>query len=185
MKKKGFAIGLMLILIAVGFGGCISESPVSKGNVKFTIRTVSITSGLEIFDSLMNKTKIVTSNNSKFVIISITVENKENTMLVVQEGPLDGLKDDSGNNYYHKMYVEINGTTYSVEDIIFIHEEELFDDIVGISTDVPSNSTVLKKIVYQIPLDKKPEKLRLAYGFKENELTSVKDWYYTVLDIPI
>jgi len=185
MKKKGFAIGLMLILIALGLSGCVSESPISKGNVKFTLGKATIMSELEIFDSLMNETKTVTSNNSKFVIIPITIENKENMMLEVQEGPFDGLKDDNGNNYYHKMYVEINNSTYSVESITSIKKSELFDSGLGISTDVSPNSTVLKKIVYQIPLDRTPEKLRLAYGFKENELTSVKDWYTTILDVPI
>lgn len=106
-------------------------------------------------------------------------------MLEVQEGPLDGLNDDDGNDYYHKMYVEIKETTYSVADITSIHENELFDDIIGISTDVSPNSTVLKKIVYQIPLDKTPQKLRLAYGYKENDLASVKNWYYTIMDVPI
>jgi len=185
MKKQLMIVGIIIILLTVGLSGCIGDTPVSEGNVKFTIGTVIITSELEIYDSWTYENKTVISNNSKFVIIPIIIENKENKILEVSEGPLDGLKDDEGNDYYHKMYVEIDNSTYSVESITSIKKEELFDDIVGISTDISPNSTVLKKIVYEIPLYRTPEKLRLGYGFKENELTSVKEGYYKIMDIPI
>lgn len=184
MRGKYVIIGVVVLLITVGFSGCVSESPVSKKNVKFTIETVTITSELEIFDSWKNETITVTSNNSKFVIVPITIENKENKVLQVMEGGFTGLTDDKENGYTLKMYVEINETTYSVAKITSIHENELFDGITGISTEVSPNSTVLKKMVYQIPLDRTPEKLSLSYGFKENELTSVKDWYHTTMVIP-
>ena len=89
----------------------------------------------------------------------------------------NGLTDDEGNTFYHKMYVEINNSKYAVKTITSIDEEELFDDIVGISTEILPNSTELKKLVYEIPIDREPEKLRLSYGFKANELTNVEKWY--------
>lgn len=183
MNRRVSIIGITLVLVAVGLSGCVSESPISKGNVKFTIEDVTITSELEIHDSWTNETKTVESNNSKFVIISVIIENKEDEILEVQESFLDGLTDDEDNNYYHKMYVEINDSTYSVADITPINESELFESIIGISTDVPPNSTVLKKIVYEIPLDREPKKLRLGYGFKANELTSVERWFSTEMNI--
>ena len=185
MKRNSLIVWIMLVLTVTVFSGCVSESPVSKGNVKFTIDEVTITSELEIYDSWTNETETVISNNSKFVIISVTIENKENEILEVQEGPFDGLTDDEGNDYYHEMYVEINETMYSVEDITSINESELFDGGLGISTDISPNSTVLKKIVYQIPIDREPKKLRLGYGFKANEFTSVERWYSTEMNIPI
>jgi hypothetical protein len=185
MKKKGLVVGLVLILIILGLSGCVGESPVSKGNAKFTIGTVTITSELETYDSWTNETKTVVSNNSKFIIISITIENKDTKILHILEGFGEGLSDDEGNDYYNKMYVEIDNSTYSVESITSIEREDLFDSIVGMSTDISPNSIVLKKMVYQIPLDRTPEKLSLAYGFKANELTSVEDWYHITMSIPI
>jgi len=99
MKRNSLIVGIMLVLTVTVFSGCVSESPVSKGNVKFTIDEVTITSELEIYDSWTNETETVISNNSKFVIISVTIENKENEILEVQEGPFDGLTDDEGNDY--------------------------------------------------------------------------------------
>ena len=42
----------------------------------------------------------------------------------------------------------------------------------------------LKKVVYEIPLDREPETLRLSYGFKANEFTNVEDWFHIEMDIP-
>ena len=54
----------------------------------------------------------------------------------------------------------------------------------GIGIEMPPNTTALKTIVFQIPIDREPETLKLSYGFKANELTNVKDWFETELDIP-
>ena len=133
----------------------------------------------------VNVTKTEVLNNSKVVIISVMIENKGDGILEVAEYWNEGLTDDKGNRYYQKSYIEANDTTYAVDEITSIEEEEVFgEDILGISEDFPPNSTNLRKIVYVIPPDRIPEKLELTYGLKEHELTDVEDWFDIELDIP-
>ncbi len=179
MNKQLLIIWITILLLVISLSGCTSESPVSKGNVSFSIVDVTVTSELEIEQYFTNETKIEFSNDTKYVIISITIENKENKWLAVQTTPtLSGLIDDEGNEYIDNMFVRINNSTYSIEQINSIDENEtLYDDI-------SPNSTELKKIVFTIPIERIPDKLILDYGFRANELTNVEDWFDIELQLP-
>ena len=174
-------IVIMIVTTVIVFSGCVSESPVSKGNVKFSIDDVTITSELEIESYFSNETTIEKSNDTKFVIISLIVENEENKWLAVQTTiGIGGLIDDEGNKYTAELFVEINDSTYAVEQIASIDREEAF----GVSTDISPNSTELKKLVFTLPLEREPQSLKLSYGFRANKETLVEDWFITELDIP-
>ena len=181
MQKQLIIIGIIALFVCVGLSGCISESPVSKGNVKFTIGDVAITNKLEIKEYFTNKTKNETSNDTKFVIISLTIENKENKWLTVQTTPgLTGLIDDEGNKYMAEMFVKINDSTYSVEQISSINKNQSF----GFGTDIKPNSTEVKKIVFTLPTERKPDKLLLSYGLSANKETTSTQWFETEMNIP-
>jgi len=62
-----------------------------------------------------------------------------------------------------------------------LEEEKVFGKNVLTSEDFPSNSTNLRKIVYVIPQDRIPERLKLSYGFKEHKVTNVENWLDTEL----
>ena len=175
MNKQLIIVGIVVLLLVGGLSGCIStKNPVSKGNVVFTVEDVLITNELEVFDYWKNETKIEVSNDTNFVIFSIRIENKEDKWLTVQASIFGSLTDDEGNEYTAEYGIRINGSYYSLEKLSLIDEGEPLD----ISEDISSNSTVLKKIVYEIPRDREPEKLKLSYGFKNNELTNVEKWYH-------
>jgi len=181
MRGKIVVIGIIVLLITIGLNGCVSESPISKGNVKFTISDVIITNKLEIKEYFTNKTKNETSNDTKFVILSLTIENNENKWLAVQTTPgLTGLNDDEGNKYQAEWFVEINDSTYSVEQISLINKDEAFNG----GTDIKPNSTELKKIVFTLPIEIKPVTLTLSYGFMANKETTPTQWFETEINIP-
>ena len=192
MKKQLAIVGITILLLSVGLSGCVQrKTPVSEGNVIFSIEDVIVTSELEVTTqewvnlSLVNATKTEVLNDSEVVIISVLIENKEDRILEVAEFWNEGLTDDKGNRYYHRMFIEVNDTTYSIEDITSIEEEEVFGgDILGMSEDFPPNSTNLRKIVYEIPPERVPEKLILTYGFKDHELTDAEDWFDIELQLP-
>jgi len=177
---------IAVLLLVVGLSGCQEtptiENPIEQGKVDFKIEEVTVTSELEIEKSWTNETEMVVFNNSKLAIISILIENKGEDWLEVSSFPpslfgdeFGGLIDDKGNVYWSKAFVEFNDTYYSVP----MDEEEEF----GVSVEMPPNTTALKTIVFQIPIDREPETLRLNYGLKANELTNVKDWFETELDV--
>jgi len=188
MNKHLLILGMAVLLLAGGLSGCLEtptiENPIEQGNVDFKIEEVTVTSELEMEKSWTNETEMIVFNDSKLVIISILMENKEEDWLEVSSFPTSlfdeegfgGLIDDEGNVYWSKPFVEFNDTYYSVP----MDDEEDF----GISVEMPPNTTALKTIVFQIPLNREPETLRLSYGFKANELTNVKDWFETEIDIP-
>ncbi len=186
MNKNLIAIGVVILLLAVvGLSGCVSrKTPVSEGVVNFNIEEVVVTNELEFFDSWTNETMNESSDTTNFVIITIKIENLENQILEVQESFTDGLRDDEDNVYWNKRYVDINDSTYSIDKITQIDENEVFGgEILGITEDFPANSTAIRKLVYMIPIDAEPSTLRLGYGFKANELTSIKKLYHTNLDL--
>jgi len=167
--------------------GCVSESPISdisvpEGKVEFTINDVVITNTLEIRAYFGNQTENETSNDTKFVIISLTIENKENKWLVVQTTPaFTGLIDDEGNMYSSDGYVEINGSTYSVEQISSINKNETF----GLwTTDIKPNSTEIRKMVFTLPTERNPDTLTLSCGFRANKETTPTQWFHPEIEIP-
>lgn len=167
---------IAVLLIAVGLSGCEQNIPVSEKKINFNVTEVTATSNLEVHDPWTNETKIERSNDTKFVIISIIIENDEDKILSVSTPILDGgLIDDEENTYAGIGYITINGSSYSVKDITSIGDEETFGDL-GFIIDIPPNSTELKKIVFEIPIDREPKKLKMDYGFRANEQTLVKDW---------
>jgi hypothetical protein len=185
MNRYLIVSGIVVLLICGVLSGCVSRrTPVSEGVVYFNIEEVVITNELELFDSWANETTNESSDTINFIIITIKIENLENQILEVQESFTDGLKDDEDNVYWNKRYVDINDSTYSVDKITQISENEVFGgEILGISEDFSPNSTAYKKLVYMIPIDREPSTLRLGYGFKANELTNVERWYHTTLDL--
>ena len=178
MNNHLIILGIVVLLLAVGLSGCVQrKTPVSEGNVIFSIEDVIVTSELEIKEYWTNETKIEVSNDSKFVIISIKIENKENKWLDVLAS-FEGLTDDKGNKYEAEMFVRLNNSIYTVEQIASIDENET------LSKDISPNSTEVKKVVFTISLDREPERLELIYGFKANELTNVEDWFDIELQLP-
>lgn len=154
------------------------EDQIEQEKVNFSIEEVIITSELEVKPLFSDEVKLEVSNNSKFIIVSLTIENKEDKWLTVQAF-YQSLTDDNGNKYDGNMFVRVNDSTYALEELVLVGEDALSS-----SNDISPNSTTIKKVVYEIPLDREPDKIRLSYGFKANELTNVKDWFETELDIP-
>ena len=178
MYKK-ILLGILVISIAL-ISGCVEESPHEKRDVIFNLGEAIVTNELEVRELFTNETKIVTSVESKFVIIPITIENKQNQWLAIQTTPgISGLVDDEGNRYQAEMFIEANGKTYSVEEISLIGEEETF----GFGTDIRPNSTELKKAVFTIPIDREPKKLKLDYGFHPNKEAEIEDWFEIELEV--
>ena len=178
--KKAIGTGLILILFIISLSGCIqTETPVSKGTVKFTITDVIITNELNVTtrelvnSTYINVTKTEVLNNSKVVIISLMIENKEDRILEVKESIRDGLIDNKRKTHWREFAIEVNNTTYMTFLITSIEEEELFGGRFGTHEDFPSNSSNLRKIVYLIPSGRTPKELKLTYGLKENEYEEV------------
>ena len=179
MNKHLILSGIAVLLICVGLSGCVSRrTPVSEGDVDLSIDGVLISSELEIEEYFSNETKTEVSNDTSYVIVSISVDNREDKLLRVQTA-MQSLTDDEGNTYDGKMFVTINGSTYEIDRLVLITEEEAL----GWSGDVSPNSTQIKKAVFEIPLDKTPKSINIAYGFKDNELSNVERWYHTTLDL--
>lgn len=153
------------------------EDQIEQEKVNFSIEEVIITSELEVKPLFSDEVKLEVSNNSKFIIVSLAIENKEDKWLTVQAF-YQSLTDDNGNKYDGNMFVRVNDSTYALEELVLVGEDALSS-----SNDISPNSTTIKKVVYEIPLDREPDKIRLSYGFKDNELTSVKNWFETELDI--
>jgi len=166
-------------LIGPGETGKNQES--LEGMVNFNIQEVIVTNELEIYDFWRDENKIETSLDSKFVIISMVIENivnnqtigtyehkihclKNNQMIspkyyvhdynikkwVAVESVFDGLTDNEGNKYSAEMYIEIDGSVYTTQQITFIGEDESF----GLGVYTSPNSTVEKKIVFSIPIER-------------------------------
>jgi len=175
MNKKLIVVGLILILIFVGLSGCIqTETPVSKGIVNFSIKDIIITSELEVTTqelvnfTYVNVTKTEVLNNSKLVIISVEIENNEDRILEVEISIGDGLIDNKRKTYFREICIDVNDTKYMIFQIISIEEEEIFgDDFSRNDEDFPPNSINIRKIVFVIPSDRTPKKLKLSYGLKK------------------
>ena len=181
MNKNLIVLGIAILLICVGLCGCVTRKTlVSEGDVNFSIEDVVITSELEIEEFFTNTTKTEVSNDTAYVIVSISVHNMEDDWLTVQTA-MQSLTDDEGNKYDGKMFVKFDDSTYTIEQLILINEE----NALGWSSDVAPNSTQVKKAVFELPLGKNPNSIYISYGFKPNELANVERWYHITLDIPI
>ena len=179
---KFLIFGIAVLLISTVLGGCTEvnqNSEFSERDVTFNIEEVMVTSELEIYDFWRDENKIEISADSKFVIISITIENREDKWLAVQSIS-NSLIDDEGDRYSAEMYIEINDLVYTVQQLTFIDEWESF----GLGVYVPSNSIELKKIVFSIPIEREPNKLTLKYGLASSEYDNMINWFETELAIP-
>lgn len=188
---KLFIGGVAVMLIGVGVSICIDMSNLIgpgetdknqeslEGMVNFSIQEIIVTNELEIYDFWRDENKIETSLDSKFVIISMVIENNIKKWVAV-ESVFDGLTDNEGNKYSAEMYIEINGSVYTTQQITFIGEDESF----GLGVYISPNSTVEKKIVFSIPIEREPEELKLNCCLTSDEFTNEVDWYTIELEIP-
>ena len=178
---KIILMGLALILIFIIISGCNELYLTAEefdGDVKFSIKEVIITNTLEVYDFWRDENKIETSQNSKFVIIFLNIENNEDSWLALQS-IYNGLIDDKGGKYNSELYIDINGSVYTVQQLSLINEGESF----GMGVYIPSNSSEIKKIVYTIPKDRNPISLNIMFGLSLNEFDNNVNWYDIKLDI--
>lgn len=179
MKYQNLLILSVLLIAVIFVSGCIQESPIEEEKVVFSLGKITITNELEVRELFTNETKIVCSTETKFVLIPITIENKQNKWLKVQTTPgITGLFDDEMNRYNEEMFIRTKEGTYAVKQISLIAKEEAIPHI------VPPGSTELEKFVFTIPQDREPKKLSLAYGIFASKEAEAEDWFETEMEIP-
>jgi hypothetical protein len=188
---KFLVAATFILIISVGVSTCIDminlmgynepdkNHDTLGGTVNFNVQEVLVTNELELYDFWNDENKREFSPDSKFVIISIVIENTVNTWAAV-ESVFDSLTDNKGDKYSAEMYIEINGSAYTVQHITSIGEDESF----GLGIYISSNTTVVKKIVFSIPTDREPEELKLKYGLTSNEFAEVVTWFAVELELP-
>lgn len=179
MKKIAIII-IALMLITIGcLSGCTTKTPVSEGDVEINIKDVIVTNQLVGESSFSNETTLEISNTSNFVIVTLEIINNEDKWLTVQAS-FQSLTDDQGNKYNSESFVvDINSSTYTLENLALIEDGEALE----ISDDIEPQSMVTKKVVYEIPIERQPDKLKVSYGLKANELSNVERWHHSNLDI--
>jgi hypothetical protein len=147
-----------------------------KDDINFSLGKITVTNKLEV-RRFTNEIKTVNSvAGTKFIIVPITIENKQNKWLSVQTGFLGGLIDDEYNRYMEDLFIETKEGTYAVVEISFISKEETTHII-------QPNSTEMKKFVFTIPQDRQPKKLSLSYGFSASKQAVIKDWFHAEIKI--
>ncbi len=162
--------------------GCEQSGVSTEKNVHIKVVKILETSEIELEKMWTEETELVIFDDSKLVIITISVENKKDDLLEVipypsnpfDENGFGGLLDEHDNTYWVESLMEYNSTYYSLPG----NNQDY-----NLSMEVASNSTAMKTFVFQIPIDEVPNKLRLSYGYKTNKFTSVKQWYQTTIDL--
>ena len=179
MIRHFLPLGAVTLIVAMGLSGCFEEDICLEGEAKFTIEGVIVTNELEIYNPDTGENETIICNDTKCVIISITIANKEeDRWLTVKTTGFTGLTDDLGNTYTtNDSFIEFNGSIYPVEQLVLIDENETLLE------KIPPNSTDIRKTVFKIPIDREPKNLSISYGFSCNKLAAVDIWHHADIEI--
>lgn len=148
----------------------------SYSTANFAIEEVTMTDTLEITVDSAPSPLVETLHSSTIVIISLSIAHQDDSYLKIS--PMY-LLDDQDNKYTAKENtIYINGSLYPLEYLALIDAGELLRT----SDMIPPFTSIVKKLVYEIPHDNTPLMLSLSYGIATEEGT-IEQWYQISLSL--
>lgn len=147
-----------------------------QSTVNIAIEEVTITDTVEITVDSTLSPLVETLHTSNLVIISLSIANQDNGYLRIS--PMY-LLDDQDNKYSAKENtIYINGSLYPLEYLDLIDTGELLRT----SDMIPPFTSIVKKLVYELPRNSTPLMLGLSYG-TATEQGTIEQWYQVSLHL--
>ena len=161
-------------------GCCGTSGSTNEENARFAVGKVTITEELQMKEFWTDETTILhAKDGTKFVIVPLTITNKNNKWLYVgplQEGTGEYLEDQEGNKYAPQItFIEGKEGIYSFSQSKDLNETDWY---------IAPSSTEEVKFVFVIAKYAQPKTLRIMYGTTPvQDSTIISDISYKELDL--